>query len=154
MGIPYEHGDELDVRELDLVVLQNTTVDSLTTTGTIDAGATTVDSLTTTGNISIGGGLISNSIVSVGTGWVDIPATQARGAYLILARSESDNDSALVASVADASDAGAGYVNVMARVGDIVSGHYLAMQYPASSNVQIKMNAGSSRNVSITVIRA
>jgi hypothetical protein len=32
-----------------------------------------------TGNISIGSGLISNSIVSVGTTWVDVPNTQPRG---------------------------------------------------------------------------
>ena len=55
------------------------------------------DSPTFSGTVSIGGGLISNSIVSVGTTWVDVPNTQPRGAYLILARSEDDNESALVA---------------------------------------------------------
>ena len=109
---------------------------------------------TFTGTVSIGGGLISNSIVSVGTNWVDVPNTQPRGAYLILARSEDDTDSALVASVADDSDSTVGYINVMARKGDATTNYYLALQYPGSSNVQIKMSNGNTRNVSIMVIRA
>ena len=106
------------------------------------------------GTVSIGGGLISNSMISVSTNWVDIPNTQPRGAYLILARGEDDEDSALVASVSDNSDFEVGYVNVMARKGDTTTNYYLAVQYPASSNVQIKMNNGNARNVYIMVIRA
>jgi len=113
-----------------------------------------LNNVTFTGNISIGGGLISNSIVSVGTNWVDVPNTQPRGAYLILARGESDDHSALVAAVSDNSDSAVGYINVMARKGDTTTNYYLAMQYPASSNVQIKMSNGNARNVSIMVIRA
>ena len=109
---------------------------------------------TFTGTVSIGGGLISNSIVSVGTTWVDVPNTQPRGAYLILARSENDNESALVAAVSDNSDSEVGYINIMARKGDVTTNYYLAIQYPSSSNVQIKMSNGNTRNVSIMVIRA
>ena len=104
--------------------------------------------------VSIGGGFITNSIVSVGTTWVDVPNTQPRGAYLILARSEDDNDSALVAAVSDNSDTGVGDINIMTRKGDTTTNYYLALQYPSSSKVQIKMSAGTTRNVSIMVIRA
>ena len=118
-------------------------------------GTITGSDLTVTGTISIGGGLISNSIVSVGaTSWVDVPNTQPRGAYLILARSEDDNESALVAAVSDSSDSEVGHVHVMTRKGDVTTNHYLAMQYPTNSNVQIKMNNGTARNVSIMVVRA
>ena len=48
------------------------------------------------GTVSIGGGLISNSMIWVSTNWVDIPNTQPRGAYLILARGEDDEDSAYI----------------------------------------------------------
>ena len=107
-----------------------------------------------TGNISIGSGLISNSIVSVGTTWVDIPNTQPRGAYLILARGEDDEDSALVASVADNSDFKTGYIDVMALKVDATTNYFLELQYPSNSNVQIKMSNGNTRNVSILVLRA
>ena len=138
-------------------------------TGTVSAANLTADTATLdevtidslgcdtanfTGTVSIGSGLISNSIVSVGTTWVDVPNTQPRGAYLILARSEDDNDSALVAAVSDNSDSAVGYINVLARKGDITTNYYLALQYPSSSNVQIKMSNGNTRNVSIMVIRA
>jgi hypothetical protein len=73
-------------------------------------------------------------------------------AYLILARSEVDDDSALVASVADNSDFEVGYINVMARKGDATTNDFIALQYPSSSNVQIKMSNGNTRNVSILVI--
>ena len=129
------------------------------TTSTANLDEVTIDSLgcdtaSFSGNVSIGGGLISTRIVSVGTAWVDVPNTQPRGAYLILARSEDDNDSALVASVADNSDSEVGYINVMARKGDVTTNHYLTLQYPSNSKVQIKMSAGNTRDVSIMVIRA
>jgi len=129
------------------------------TTSTANLDEVTIDSLgcdtaSFSGNVSIGGGLISTRIVSVGTAWVDVPNTQPRGAYLILARSEDDNDSALVAAVSDNSDSEVGYINVMARKGDATTNYYLALQYPSSSNVQIKMSNGNTRNVSIMVIRA
>ena len=129
------------------------------TTSTANLDEVTIDSLgcdtaNFSGNVSIGGGLISTRIVSVGTAWVDVPNTQPRGAYLILARSEDDNDSALVAAVSDNSDSEVGYINVMARKGDATTNYYLALQYPSSSNVQIKMSNGNTRNVSIMVIRA
>ena len=130
-----------------------TELQSLTTT--VQSHNTALQSLVPSpGTVSIGGGLISNSMISVSTNWVDIPNTQPRGAYLILARGEDDEDSALVASVADNSDFEVGYVNVMARKGDTTTNYYLAVQYPANSNVQIKMNNGNARNVYIMVIRA
>ena len=128
---------------------------SPTFTGTVSIGGGLIsNSPTFSGTVSIGGGLISNSIVSVGTTWVDVPNTQPRGAYLILARSENDNESALVAAVSDNSDSEVGYINIMARKGDVTTNYYLALQYPSSSNVQIKMSNGNTRNVSIMVIRA
>ena len=129
------------------------------TTSTANLDEVTIDSLgcdtaNFSGNVSFGGGLISTRLVSVGTAWVDVPNTQPRGAYLILARSEDDNDSALVAAVSDNSDSEVGYINVLARKGDTTTNYYLALQYPSSSNVQIKMSNGNTRNVSIMVIRA
>ena len=136
------------------ILTSNGTGAAPTWNNTIDVDEAAIDTL----NVKLlnigGGGLISNSIVSVGTAWVDVPNTQPRGAYLILARSEDDNDSALVAAVSDNSDSEVGYINVLARKGDTTTNYYLALQYPSSSNVQIKMSNGNTRNVSIMVIRA
>ena len=136
------------------ILTSNGTGAAPTWNNTMDVDEAAIDTLNVK-LLNIGGGLISTSIVSVGSAsWVDVPNTQPRGAYLILARSEDDNDSALVAAVSDNSDLEVGYINVLARKGDVTTNYYLALQYPSSSNVQIKMSAGNTRNVSIMVIRA
>ena len=135
------------------ILTSNGTGAAPTWNNTMDVDEAAIDTLNVK-LLNIVSGLISTSIVPVGTAWVDVPNTQPRGAYLILARSEDDNDSALVAAVSDNSDLEVGYINVLARKGDVTTNYYLALQYPSSSNVQIKMSAGNTRNVSIMVIRA
>ena len=127
--------------------------------GTVTAGATTVDSLTTAGTVTAGIGFqlgnawIKTSIISVGTSDVYIPNTAMRGAYLILASGTSNDDSALVAACSDDSNYGTGNVNILTRHGDYNTNYYLIITYPLNSGILIRMSNGNTRDVSVTVIK-
>jgi hypothetical protein len=106
------------------------------------------------GTAGFSAGLIQQETISVGTSWVNVPHTNRRGAYLILASGIANDDSALVAAVSDDSKYDVGHINILTRHGDYATNYYLRLQYPIDSNVQIRMNAGNTRDVSIVVIRA
>ena len=116
----------------------------------------TLSNLIVSGTVQLGPDLskLMSQTLSVGTSWVNIPLSQKRGAFLILASSIGNDDSCLVAAATDDSNFDVGNINVLSVSRDYTTTNQLELQWVTNDFLQIRMSAGNTRDVSIMVIRA